>query len=177
MSTPSAEAEFREAYEQTSRKVYAYLRRHTDADTAETVLSEVYLKAWRHWDGLRGELLPWLLVAARTALVDHHRAAGRRRRLAGELFALHRDVVVAGVDDLAVDRVTLREALDALSPDDREALLLVGWDGLSHADAARVAGCSTAAFTARVNRARKRFGSQLTSSRTGARSLTGRSQS
>lgn len=70
---------------------------------------------------------------------------------------LHRDDVIAGVDDLAVDRAMVVSALKQLSDDDREALLLVGWDGLSHADAAIVAGCSVVAFKARVNRARSRL--------------------
>jgi RNA polymerase sigma-70 factor (ECF subfamily) len=56
-----------------------------------------------------------------------------------------------------VTDVGLREALGRLSPTDREALLLIGWEGLDHDDAARVLGCSAVAFKVRLHRARKRL--------------------
>jgi RNA polymerase sigma-70 factor (ECF subfamily) len=151
------EASFRRMYDDTARRVYAYVRRRSDEATAESVVSEVFLKAWRHGGELTGNPLPWLLVTARTTLYDHWRAEGRRRRLAAEFTVLHREDVVTGVDDLAIDRAELKKILMTLAPDDREALLLVGWDGLSQAEAATVAGCSVAAFKARVNRARARL--------------------
>ena len=40
---------------------------------------------------------------------------------------------------------------------DREAICLVAWEGLSIADAARAAGCSTATFHVRLSRARARL--------------------
>lgn len=151
------EAGFRRLYEDTVRRVYAYVRRRSDEATAESVVSEVFLKAWRYGAELTGDPLPWLLVTARTTLYDHWRSEGRRQRMADEFTVLHREDVVTGIDELAIDRAQLKRILMTLAPDDREALLLVGWDGLSHADAAVVAGCSVAAFKARVNRARARL--------------------
>lgn len=151
------ETAFREMYERTSRRVYAYLRRSADPLTAENVLSEVFLKAWRHADHLPEDPVPWLLLTAKTTLYDHWRAEGRRERLAHDVHLISRDDTQPGADDLAVDRAMLQSALRALAQADREALLLVGWDGLSHADAAKVAGCSVMAFKARVNRARHRL--------------------
>jgi RNA polymerase sigma-70 factor (ECF subfamily) len=51
----------------------------------------------------------------------------------------------------------LRQALQRLSPGDREALLLIGWEGLDHDAAATVLGCSTVTFKVRVHRARRRL--------------------
>jgi DNA-directed RNA polymerase specialized sigma24 family protein len=51
----------------------------------------------------------------------------------------------------------LRDALARLSPGDREALLLIGWEGLANDDAARVMGCSAVAFKVRLHRARRRL--------------------
>jgi RNA polymerase sigma-70 factor (ECF subfamily) len=151
------EASFRRMYEDTARRVYAYVRRRSDEATAESVVSEVFLKAWKHGSNLTGDPLPWLLVTARTTLYDHWRSEGRRQRLADQFTVLHREAVVVGIDEVAIDRADLKKILMTLAPDDREALLLVGWDGLSHAEAASVAGCSLAAFKARVNRARHRL--------------------
>jgi RNA polymerase sigma-70 factor (ECF subfamily) len=52
-------------------------------------------------------------------------------------------------------------ALAALSPDDREALVLVGWDGLRPAEAARVLGCAPSTFRVRLLRARRRLAAEL----------------
>jgi RNA polymerase sigma-70 factor (ECF subfamily) len=56
-----------------------------------------------------------------------------------------------------VERATLISALGELTDLEREAVLLVAWDGLRNAEAARVAGCSQRAFEVRVSRARARL--------------------
>ncbi len=55
----------------------------------------------------------------------------------------------------------LIDALRMLTEREREALLLVAWDGLSPRDAAIAAGCSSAAFRVRLHRARGRVSTQL----------------
>ena len=55
----------------------------------------------------------------------------------------------------------LTDALRVLTEREREALLLVAWDGLSPRDAAVVAGCSSSAFRVRLHRARGRVAAQL----------------
>ena len=53
------------------------------------------------------------------------------------------------------------KAQASLGTRNREALMLVAWDGLEHRDAARVMGCGTGAFTVRVHRARRRLARTL----------------
>jgi RNA polymerase sigma-70 factor (ECF subfamily) len=55
----------------------------------------------------------------------------------------------------------VREALLKLRPLDREVLILVYWDGLSHGDAASVLGCSVNAVASRVKKAKSRLEAQL----------------
>jgi RNA polymerase sigma-70 factor (ECF subfamily) len=62
-----------------------------------------------------------------------------------------------GADESVIDRHTFLAALATLTFAEREALLLVAWDGLSRADAATVAGCSQRAFEVRLSRARARL--------------------
>ena len=52
-------------------------------------------------------------------------------------------------------------ALETLSSDDRELLLLVGWDGLDAASVAEVFGCTPDAARARLSRARRRLEAAL----------------
>jgi DNA-directed RNA polymerase specialized sigma24 family protein len=54
------------------------------------------------------------------------------------------------------------DALDRLPPAEREALQLVLWEELSHAEAARVLGCSVNAVAIRVHRAKARLRADLT---------------
>jgi DNA-directed RNA polymerase specialized sigma24 family protein len=60
-----------------------------------------------------------------------------------------------------VEEVRLRAALWRLPPRDREALMLVSWEGLDHQAAAYVTGCSTSAFKVRLHRARRRLADLL----------------
>ena len=140
-------------------RVQAYLWRHTDPDTAQDVLSETFLVAWRRLDDVPDPALPWLLVVARNLLRNAHRAARRRRTLDDELAALAASAPLpeAAPEALAVERDALLRGLARLGEREREAILLVAWDGLTTADAADVAGCSTATFHVRLHRARRRL--------------------
>lgn len=151
------EWQFAQLYSTTSRRVYAYLRRHTDPDTAESVLSEGNLRAWRHLERLEDNPMGWLIVTAKHVLTDQRRPEGRSSRLQEELFSAARSQQWMSLESEVVERQALLNALGRLSAKDREALLLVGWDGLDHPSAARVMGCSTVAFTKRLGRARDRL--------------------
>jgi RNA polymerase sigma-70 factor (ECF subfamily) len=59
--------------------------------------------------------------------------------------------------DAVVDSARLRTALAELDHRDREALLLVAWEGLDNRAAARAMGCSAATFRVRLYRARRRL--------------------
>jgi DNA-directed RNA polymerase specialized sigma24 family protein len=56
-----------------------------------------------------------------------------------------------------LQRADALSALAGLSPAEREAVLLVTWEGLSPVEAARVVDCSTPAFHVRLFRARRRL--------------------
>jgi RNA polymerase sigma-70 factor (ECF subfamily) len=59
------------------------------------------------------------------------------------------------------ERQRLSQALRRLPEPDREALRLVGWDGLDLAGAALAMGCSRSAMAMRLHRARRRLESAL----------------
>lgn len=161
VSIPSpAELRFQQAFDQCASRVLAYALRHTDPDSAQDVVADVFLVAWRRVDEPPEEPLPWLLVVARNTLANRRRSATRRgqleRRLA-DVAGLGSTASTSAAEDLAVDRATMLTALAELTDVEREAVLLVAWDGLVPADAARVAGCSRDAFDARLHRARRRL--------------------
>jgi RNA polymerase sigma factor (sigma-70 family) len=157
VATDEQRADFARVFAQLSPRVFAYARRQVDAAAAEDVVADTFLVAWRRWDDLPAAPLPWLLVVARNTLANRRRSELRRDRMtdAAGVFARLTEVS-AGADDDVVERDAVLRALADLSPLEREALLLVAWDGLAGRDAARVAGCTLRAFEVRLSRARAR---------------------
>ena len=140
----------------------AYALRHVDSDTAQDVVSETFLVAWRREAGIPDDPLPWLLVVARNTISNLRRSRHRQSRVAGELERL-REVAEAALaaDVLATERASVLAVLAALTAKEREALLLTAWDGLSPEQAATVAGCSVRTFHVRLFRARRRLSAGL----------------
>ena len=123
-------------------------------------MADTFLVAWRRLDSLGEDPLPWLLGVARRVLANQHRAERRRGALTARLGSVlpgpapDWDPPAAMSDELAV-------AMVRLSPQEREALLLVAWEGLEPGRAARAAGCSAAAFRGRLHRARRHVAAAL----------------
>lgn len=162
---PTDAVRFAALWERYAPRVQAYALRHVDRDTAQEVVSETFLVAWRRWGHVPAEPLPWLLVVARNTIANHRRSHHRGRLLATEVARLEHVMPRASdsTDGLVAERDALLGALAQLTTREREALLLVAWDGLTPAEAAAVARCSPAAFKVRLHRARRRLDDALTS--------------
>jgi len=152
MSADSArfEALFRAHYV----AVHRYLVRRLPAASVQDALSETFLVAWRRQSEIHGDPLPWLLGVARRVSANQLRAQARREAL-HERLAEHAPAQAEGVESLT--DTELLHVLASLSEADREALLLVAWEGLSHSQAARVVGCAAPTFAVRLHRARRRL--------------------
>lgn len=145
-------------FDELAPRVFAYARRHCDAPAAQDVVSDTFMVAWRRYGELPPEPLPWLLVVARNTIANRHRRERRQGALVDSLAGIQRLAGPAvGVDQSVVERDALIRALGELTEFEREALLLIAWDGLTNAEAARVAGCSQRAFEVRLSRARARL--------------------
>jgi RNA polymerase sigma-70 factor (ECF subfamily) len=142
--------------------VLRFLRRRTDADTADDVFAETMLVVWRRFDVIPSEPLPWLYTTARNCLRDAERAARRRHRLVNRITTVDPPVVAythsAGEDD---DRVS--KALTSLRPADAEILRLWAWEELTPAQIASVLTITVNAATIRLHRAKKRLRTRLES--------------
>lgn len=151
--------QFEELFRLYAGAVRTYAARRGCVDDAEDVVAEVFVVAWRKLDKLPEDPLPWLLAVARRVLANRRRGDARRvalqDRLSGELSTSQ------GTEGLPAVDGAVALALAALDERDRELLLLVAWDGLRHADAARVLGLRTGTLTVRLHRARRRFARTL----------------
>ena len=111
--------------------------------------------AWRRLPEVPEPALPWLYGVARKLIANQLRAAARRRALL-ERMAAHIEAADPDPRELG-----LIQAIGRLPPNDREALLLVAWEGLSPAELSVALGCSPAAARARLHRARSRLRGEL----------------
>jgi RNA polymerase sigma-70 factor, ECF subfamily len=150
---------FRDLYEGCYPRVLAYASSLVGRQVGEDITSETFTVAWRRMRDIPTPPLPWLLGVTRNLTRELRRRDGRQYALA---VAEAQRIITSGaqVGDVAAD-VTEREAalqaLATLSEADREVLTLVAWHGLGPRQAARVLGCSTATFSVRLHRARRRL--------------------
>ena len=136
----------------------AYALRRADPATAEDVVAETFLIAWRRMDDVPSRPLPWLLGVARRVLANLRRGERRRGAL---LDRLRREPAAPAQTAPGEEEGRALAALASLPERDREALLLHAWEGLDHAGAGTVMGCSAATFAVRLHRARQRFAREL----------------
>jgi RNA polymerase sigma-70 factor (ECF subfamily) len=156
---------FAQLYEEYARAVYNHALRLTgDWSTAEEIMSDTFLAAWRtrtrvHEEG--GTLLPWLLGIA-THKADNARRAQRRRRLflarqpqppVQEDFAPR---TIGRIDD-ARRLLTVHAALGRLRRQEQEVLALCVWSGLDYQQTAEALGIAVGTVRARLSRARKKL--------------------
>ncbi|MCU1677417.1 MAG: polymerase subunit sigma-24 [Frankiales bacterium] len=157
MQTPagSDNARLEAAFRALAPRVHAYALRHTDVGSAQDVVAETFAIAARRMDQLPDEPLPWLLVVARNVIANLHRKEGRLARAQASLRM--RSLVTPSADTPVGERLAMAAALDQLSDKEREAVLLIAWDGLTRDEAASVAGCTSPAFGVRLHRARRKL--------------------
>jgi RNA polymerase sigma factor (sigma-70 family) len=156
-------AQFEALYLSNYKPIYAYVRRRVfQSSEVADIVSEVFAIAWRRIGDLPASPQDrlWLFGVAHKCLLEHHRRSSRRLRLLSHLGAQPNRIELL---DTSVDpqHLRVRAALQELRPFDREVVLLVYWDGLSHAEAASVLGCSVNAVALRIKKAKVRLQIQL----------------
>jgi RNA polymerase sigma-70 factor, ECF subfamily len=153
----SSAAQFDAVFRSTYRRVFAYCLRRAPEPIAQDATAKVFSIAWRRRRDLPSDeaAVAWLLAIARRVIANELRGQQRRDRLLLRLSSSPATASAAAPD------LTVKQALDELSPDDREVLRLVYWDELSHVDVAQVLGISVNAVAVRVHRARARFKAQI----------------
>jgi RNA polymerase sigma-70 factor (ECF subfamily) len=173
------ERRFAALYQAYYRPILAYaVRRVEAAEDAADVVADVFTIAWRRIDELPDGPADrlWLYGVAQRVVAGRRRSARRLGRLVARLRADSSTRPLSqpgpgqpgpgqpgpgqpGLGDAMSDRVLA--ALSRLSDREREALQLVLWEELSHADAAQVLGCSANAVAIRVHRAKTRLRREL----------------
>ncbi|BCM85527.1 sigma-70 family RNA polymerase sigma factor [Methylobacterium indicum] len=128
---------------------------------ADDLVQQTLLKAWEHRrQFVPGTSMPaWLFTILRNGFFNGRR---RHRREVADPDGIHAAALVSeAVQEHRASLRDLQDALDRLEPGHREALLLVGVEGLTYEAAAVVLGCPAGTVKSRVSRARDRLARDL----------------
>ena len=135
-------------YDETSRVLYSLAYRVlNDREDAEEVMLDVYQQVWNaadRYDPSRGNVLSWMAVMTRNRAIDRVRQSNLRRS---------RELQVEDQVDTACDRpaperqsilaqqqVLVRQAMATLRQEQREAIELAFYSGMSHSEVADALG-------------------------------------
>jgi RNA polymerase sigma-70 factor (ECF subfamily) len=132
----------------------SFLHNSHDADD---LVQETVMRAWSNLHRFeRGtNLQAWLFTILRNLFYSRYR---KRRHEVEDPDERHAASLTVAPDQLArVEHAELLRALALLSPDQREALLLVGAQGMAYEEAAKICGVPVGTIKSRVNRARARL--------------------
>lgn len=148
-----------------TRKIFNLCYRFTGRPAeAEDLTQEVFIKIFqtlKTYDAAQGAFSTWLARVARNHLVDHYRRTKKDRATASledELGGLEEEPSptvepVAQVESRERQEL-LQRALDRLSPDLREAVVLRDLQDLDYDEIAQVLGVPGGTVKSRINRGR-----------------------
>lgn len=146
-------------------ELYRYVARYTgDADLADDVVQDVFVRLAERPPGHREQLRGWLFKVATTIAIDAQRRARRRLVLVDEQAGnLPMAEPPPGPDLLAEQRETrrrVRQALATLSEKER-AVLLMREEGFTHREIAEAVGTTTGSVGTMFARALDKLASRL----------------
>lgn len=162
-----------EIYDRYSGRIYNFAFRFLkNAEAAEDATQEVFVKMLRYANQFHGDakLSTWLFSITANWCRDYLRKADNRNKESEEVL-----ISLPAPSEHAPDRnleqreneQRVRRALEALTPEQREAILLSRYQGLSYAEIAQIAGCSEGAVKTRVFRAMETLKRTLTAEASG----------
>lgn len=156
----------REAYRRLLEDITPYLRslavrHHQNPSDAEDAVQDVLLTvhAIRHTYDPTRPFGPWLVAIANRRIIDRLRRQGRLRSRESAFDAEHETFPApqANLDEVILDRRTLRNAIESLTPGQREAIRLLKLEELSLKEAAAVSGMSVMSLKLATHRAMKKL--------------------
>lgn len=158
------EAAAGEFYDRTNRLIYSLtLRMLGQPEDAEEATLDAYTKAWKiaaTYDGARGSVTAWLVIIARSIAIDRIRARRSQPKPVATPDFAEQPSADADPEETAStqqERLRVRKALESLPPEQRRALELAYFSGLSHTELAEALGAPLGTVKTRVRLGMKRL--------------------
>jgi RNA polymerase sigma-70 factor (ECF subfamily) len=147
-----------------SKRIYNLTYRYTGRrDEAEDLTQEIFIRVYQNIKSFRsesGSFQSWIMRVGRNLIIDHYRRTRRFQQSAGteemESMSLKDDKVPnpqRAVEQTEAARF-LREGLQALSPELKEAIILRDLEGMAYLEIADLLGVPEGTVKSRINRAR-----------------------
>jgi RNA polymerase sigma-70 factor (ECF subfamily) len=132
-----------------------------NSETADDLVQETLVRGFTHIDRFQPgtDIQAWLFTILRNQFYTGYRK--RRRETEDPDGVLAGKLAVIPNQHARLDYEDMRTALASLAPRQREAILLIGAEGLTYEEAARVCRTSVGTIKSRVNRARTRLAELL----------------
>lgn len=132
-----------------------------DVDRADDLVQEAVLRGLSHLHQFkRGtNFQGWMFTILRNQFHSNYRKRKREVEDADGIYAAK--FAVAPEQGAHLDFGDFRAALAQISPEQREAILLIGAEGLTYEETAEICGTKVGTIKSRVNRARKRLAELL----------------
>jgi RNA polymerase sigma-70 factor, ECF subfamily len=145
-------------YGETSSVVFSLaVRILNDTADAEEVVLDVYEQVWKSaqtFDESRGSILGWLTMLTRSRAIDRLRRSGSRRQRELPIDTTwemaSNDPLPEQQTALQQERALVRQAIEQLSPDQREAIELAFFRGLTHVEVAEALGAPLGTIKTRI---------------------------
>ncbi len=168
-----------EIYDRYSSRIYNFAYRFLkNSEAAEDAVQEVFVKMIKHASQFHGDakLSTWLFSITANWCRDYLRKADNRPKESDDVLMnlpASRELSPERALERRETELRIQKALLTLTPEQREAILLSRYQGLSYAEIAQISGCSEGAVKTRVFRAMETLKKTLTGDvRGGERWLT-----
>lgn len=139
-----------------------------DASSAEDCLQDAFLQVWRNhasYHPERGSVKSWLLTIVRNAAIDRHRGKEGRARQdrpideVEYLLGEHDDPHAQAVESLQAEQI--KAAIEGLPDEQREAITLAFFNGLTHQEIAERTGAPLGTVKGRMRLGLRKMREQL----------------
>jgi RNA polymerase sigma-70 factor (ECF subfamily) len=156
--------EFESVYREFVHDVRRYCAANVGRDEVDEVVNATFVTVWQrlHESSVQSRRA-WVLGVARNHCRNKRRSAKRFASLVDQVVAarprVERSLSEAGVSPETMSALT--DAVNDLSADDRELLVLVGWLEMSPSEIAEVVGMPAGTVRVRLHRLRAWLGQRL----------------
>jgi RNA polymerase sigma-70 factor (ECF subfamily) len=158
-----------------AKRIYNLTYRYTcRREEAEDLTQEIFIRVYQNLKSFRsdsGSFQSWLMKVGRNLIIDHYRRTRRFQQTAGteemETMNLKDDKVLSPQRRVEQSEASLflREGLQALAPELKEAIILRDLEGMAYQEIAELLSIPEGTVKSRINRARLELAKLLTKRR------------
>jgi RNA polymerase sigma-70 factor, ECF subfamily len=158
-----------------AKRIYNLTYRYTcRREEAEDLTQEIFIRVYQNLKSFRsdsGSFQSWIMKVGRNLIIDHYRRTRRFQQTAGteemETMNLKDDKVLNPQRSVEQSEASLflREGLQALAPELKEAIILRDLEGMAYQEIADLLSIPEGTVKSRINRARLELAKLLTKRR------------